>query len=281
MRSERQASTKTEKHLAEAPDPIDASESDEGLFVASLAKGMKVLECFDGGRASLSLTEIAARAAIGKSAAQRAVATLHALGYLRKDDQTRYYRIAPKLLGLTRFYSAGQNMVEICLPEIRRCHELTGETVNVTERDDTDIVCIARIPGRHVVTISIGVGFRLPAYATAPGLAMLAFEDPVIAEAILERSDRILFTKQTVTSVPELMTWLGQIRKEGYVIADQLRYEGEYSIAAPIFGAMGGVVGAVNVSAPTTRYSLHELRSRIVPVVVETAMRISTRLRGE
>ena len=248
--------------------------------MASLAKGLKILETFGGGRDRLSLTEIDARAGIGKSAAQRAVHTLHALGYLKRDDVAKKYRIAPKLLGLTSSYSAGANVLEAGLPELRQCHEQTGETVNLTERDGTDIVCIARIPGRHAVTINIGIGWRLPAYATGPGLTTLAYESEETARHLLETSDRRAYTKQTVTDIDELLAWLRQIRQDGYVIADQLLNEGEYSIAAPVLDAQGGIVAAFNLSLPVSRWSLHDLRNKMVPLVIQTAARISRQING-
>lgn len=272
-----------EPYTAKIPSVANESEvgaADDTLFVASLAKGLRILECFDGGRERLSFTEIDARAGIGKSAAQRAVHTLHTLGYLKKDDAAKRYRLAPKLLSLTAFYSAGANVLDVGLPELRRCHEETGETVNLTERDGTDIVCIARIPGRHAVTINIGIGWRLPAYATGPGLIMLAYEPEDVARRVLERSQLKSFTKQTVTDINELMGWMKQIRQDGYIIADQLLHDGEYSIAAPILDSHGVILAAFNLSLPVSRWSLHDLRNKMVPLVRETASRISRQISG-
>lgn len=256
----------------------DGRDSDDTLFVASLAKGLKVLECFEGGKARLSLTEIDARANIGKSAAQRAVHTLFKLGYLGRDESAKRYRLSPKLLSLISSYSFGQDLLEAGLPEMKRCHEETGETVNITERDGTEMVCIARIPGRHAVTIYIGVGWRVPAFATGPGLVALAHEPPDAARRLLEASDRVAYTKQTVTDVDALMRWLTEIRSDGYVIADQLLNEGEYSLAAPIFDSEQKYVASFNISLPVSRWSLHDLRGKMVPLVTETARRITANL---
>ncbi len=267
--------------IADLPADATESGSEDNLFVASLAKGLKVLESFNGGRERLSLTDIAARARIGKSATQRAVATLHSLGYLHKEEGSRIYRLSSKVLGLTRNYSAGSYVLEAGLPEIKLCHEETGETVNITERDGTEIVCIARIPGRHAVTINISVGWRLPAYATGPGLAMLAFEPEAVSHRVLENSEIQSYTKQTVTSIPELQRWLKQIRADGYVIADQLLNEGEYSVAAPILGPQDQVLAALNISLPVSRWSLHDLRNKIVPLAIESASRIGKQIADE
>ncbi|MBS7700387.1 MULTISPECIES: IclR family transcriptional regulator C-terminal domain-containing protein [unclassified Chelatococcus] len=258
----------------------DGDNREDGLFVASLAKGLKVLECFADSRDGLNLTEIAASTDIGKSAVQRAVATLHSLGYLRKDERGKIYRLSPKILGLSRNYLAGSDLVEAAMPVLRRCNSETDETVNLTELDGHEVVCVARIPGRQVVAININVGSRLPVYATAPGLMILASSDPQEAAHVLEACDIRSYTKQTVTHIPDLQRWLVEIRKDGYVIADQLMFEGEYSVAAPIFGPRKRVVAAINISAPTSRWSFHDLRSKIVPIVTEAARQITTAIAG-
>lgn len=252
----------------------------DGLFIASLAKGIRVLECFDRNKRSLSLSEIAVASGIGKSAAQRAVYTLHALGYLRRDDHGRSYRLAPKVMALSRAYVASSDLVEAALPFIRQCNDSTGETVNLTELDGTDVVYLARAPGRHIVTIEISVGSRLPAYCVGPGLAMLAFSDPDKAKDILDRSDIRAHTANTVTDRAALSRWLDRIRIDGYVIADQLMFEGEHSIAAPVIGPDGKAIAAVNISTPASRSTLHDLQTKLVPAVIETARQISMKMGG-
>jgi DNA-binding IclR family transcriptional regulator len=259
-------------------DPVEVLSTDDTLFVTSLGKGLKVLECFDGGSARLSLKEICIRADIGNSSAQRAVHTLFKLGYLTRDEGAKHYRLTPKLLALTNRYSAGLNILEVGFPELQKCHEKIEETVNLTERDGSEMVCIARIPGRHAVTIYMGIGWRVPVYASGPGLVVLANEPPSVARAILEKCDRTAYTKQTVTDIDELMDWLEQIRTDGFVIADQLLNDGEISIAAPILDVNGKAVAAFNISLPVSRWPIHKLHTKIVPVALESAQRISTDL---
>ena len=70
---------------------------DERLYIASLEKGLKILETMSGPSSMLSLGEIAEATGYGKSAVQRFVYTLVQLGYLRKDASGRRYRLTAKL----------------------------------------------------------------------------------------------------------------------------------------------------------------------------------------
>src|SRR5688572_23729816 len=70
--------------------PTELRDVDPRLFVGSVEKGMRVLRAFYNQSTPLSLTEVAERTGLGRSAAQRFIYTLKALGYLRQDPKTRH-----------------------------------------------------------------------------------------------------------------------------------------------------------------------------------------------
>lgn len=267
-----------DRAVVQGDDAVDDSR-DDGLFVASLAKGMKVLESFSSQRRGLSLTEITGTAKIGKSAAQRAVSTLHSIGYLTRDEYTKTYRLSPKVLTLCWDYLSGSNLSDAAMPFLRELGEKFGETVNLSERVADQLVVVGRMPGKQVLTINVGIGTRAPLISTAPGLVMLAFGDRREAAAFLQKAEIISWTSQTVTDRDRIAEWLEQIRQDGFAVASQLMHEGEISIAAPIFkGTSETVVGAINLSAPLSRWSDAAVQEKLVPSVVRTAFGISSAL---
>jgi DNA-binding IclR family transcriptional regulator len=249
---------------------------DDGLFVASLAKGLRILECFHGRRQPLNLTEITALARIGKSAAQRAVTTLHAIGYLQRDEQTKCYKLSPKVLALCWDYLSASNIVEVAMPLVRQLSEGFGETANLLERVGEQLVVVGRSPGKQALTINVGIGTTYPLISTAPGLVLLAFSDRLSASALIRSAEHKAWTRFTVTDPNELLIWLDRIRDEGYAVADQLMHEGEISIAAPIFvGSNNYAAAAINVSVPNSRWTREAVESQLVPAVLDIAKKIS------
>jgi DNA-binding IclR family transcriptional regulator len=249
---------------------------DHNLFVASLAKGLQVLECFKGAQKELSLTEIVKRTDIGIGAAQRAVFTLQATGYLLKDEHSRLYRLAPKVLALSRSYLSASNIADIAVPYMRELSDVWGETVNLSEATDDNIVVIARIPGRQVLTINVGIGTVYPMLSTAPGLILLAFQHFDEAETIINRAKLHAWTQHTPTNKVQLLDWVKEMRADGHAVGNQLMHEGELSIAAPVFGGNAGkTCAALNLSAPLSRWTIEDAREKLVPAVVETAKKIS------
>ena len=75
----------TSSFRADPPKPINFQAEDDRLFVRSAAKAMQVLSAFHHASGPLSLSEIASRAGIDRSAAQRLVHTLMTLGGTSKN----------------------------------------------------------------------------------------------------------------------------------------------------------------------------------------------------
>ena len=67
---------------------------------------------------------------------------------------------------------------------------------------------------------------------------------------------------------------LTQVRSKDYAIADEEMEDGLISIAVPIRGSTGEVIAAINLSTHTSRMSLEELVSRMLPKLRRAAERI-------
>jgi PcaR/PcaU/PobR family beta-ketoadipate pathway transcriptional regulator len=252
-----------------------ASARRSSLFVGSLEKGMQVLRAFDRERRVMGLSEIAEASGLDKSSVQRFTFTLHALGYLRKDESTRKYTLSPRVLELGFAYLQTDSLVEYATPRMYEANRQSGESVNITELLGTEVVYVARAPGRHVISVDIFLGMRIPAYACAPGRAILAFLDEAAAAAILDQSELRKFTPKTITSRSGLLRELAHIRSRGYAIAEEQCYEGEISIAAPIFNSTRQPIAALNISVPDSRWSAEQVEDQLAPIVIEASRGIS------
>ena len=106
---------------------------------------------------------------------------------------------------------------------------------------------------------------------TASGRAYLSALPRDEAREILRRSALRPFTPTTLTDIPRILEIVDSARELGYAWASQECYRGDLTIGAPILGASGRPVAAVNVSGPTSRWTLPELRTRLAPLLLETA----------
>lgn len=253
----------------------EAGARESSLFVGSLEKGLQILSVFDRERRAMGLSEIVAASGLDKSSVQRFTFTLHALGFLRKDEGSRRYALSPRVLELGFAYLQSDSLIEFATPLLYEANRATGESFNITELVDTEVVYVARVPGRHVISVDILLGMRLPAYACAPGRAILAFLDEAQAERVLAASELRRFTPKTVVAKAQLRRELATAREAGYAVAEEQCYLGEISIAAPIFGPGGEPVAALNASLPVSRWSADRVRAELAPIVVDKARLIS------
>jgi IclR family transcriptional regulator, pca regulon regulatory protein len=128
------------------------------------------------------------------------------------------------------------------------------------------------------MSVTLGVGSRLPAYCTALGRVLLAHlgEEQVAAE--LTKVEFVQHTKYTVTSRKKVEEVLAGVRSEGYALNDQELEIGLRAIAVPVRNVVGAVVAAMNVSTQASRVSRRELLERCLPVLQTAAEKLSSQL---
>jgi IclR family transcriptional regulator, pca regulon regulatory protein len=254
--------TSRKPSLAQARDP---------LFNRSVEKALAILEAFGGERRALSLAELAASVGVTTSSAQRCVHTLVRLGFLRRDPQAKRWVLTPRALAFAHAYLAGHALLEQATTHLIDLNQASGESVSLSEPDGTNMMFIARFPSLKRFYIHMPVGRRLPMYCTASGRAYLSALPAAQAQRVLRRSDLKALTPHTLTEAATILKRIHEAREVGYAWSDQECYRGDLSIAAPVLGVDGQPLAAVNISAPTSRWTLPELRSKLAPLLLQTA----------
>jgi IclR family pca regulon transcriptional regulator len=248
----------------------------DGDFVQSLARGLSVIRAFDADHPSLTLSEVAALAGLSRAAARRFLRTLVQLGYMRSDGSR--FALRPKVLELGYAYLSSLTLPEVATPHLEQLVEQVHESSSVCELDGDDIVYIARVPTKRIMTVTISVGTRFPAYATSMGRVLLAEQPDERLDQYLASASLRGLTGHTITSAPALRRELGKIRAQGWALVDQELEEGLRSIAAPIRDADGQVIAAVNVSTHAGRRSLDSIVEELLQPLLATARRIEVDL---
>jgi IclR family pca regulon transcriptional regulator len=131
--------------------------------------------------------------------------------------------------------------------------------------DGGDIVYVAREPTQRIMTVSISVGTRFPAYATSMGRVLLAGLDQPTLSEFLDRLDLRPLTAATVRTKSALRREINRARRQGWALIDQELEDGLRSIAAPIRTPSGGVVAAINLSTQANRRTPETMRVELLP----------------
>lgn len=246
-------------------------------FVQSLARGLSVIRAFDAEHPELTLSDVARRAGITRAAARRFLLTLESLGYVASD--ARAFRLTPRVLELGFSYLSSLSLPEIVQPHLEALSREVDESVSAAVLDGADIVYIARVPTRRIMSVRITIGTRFPAFATSMGRVLLAGLPTAAADAALAASDLAHLTDRTLTELPALNDELDGVRAQGWSLVDGELEPGLRSIAAPLHARDGRVIAALNVSTSATRDSVEHVLEAYLPPLLRTAAAIDAELR--
>jgi IclR family pca regulon transcriptional regulator len=234
---------------------------------------MAVIQVFSRDHPSLTLSEVARLTGFTRATCRRILLTLEKLGHVRSDG--RSFMLTPRVLTLGWAYLTSLNLSELAQPLMEDLVERTRESCSAATLDLPDIVYVARVPTRRIMTIALGVGARLPAHATSMGRVLLGALPEDEFEAYLAETPLERFTERTIVDLDEFRAAIEQVREQGWALVDQELEMGLRSVAAPINRAHSGTIAAINCSAAAQRVSIDEFSDRIVPALLETAKLIS------
>ncbi len=245
-------------------------------FIQSLERGLSVIRAFDAEHPKLSLSEVAASTGLSRAAARRFLRTLVNLGYMRVEGSQ--FALRPKILELGYAYLSSLSLPEVAMPHLEQLVEQVHESSSVSELDGDDVVYIARVPTRRIMTVAISVGTRFPAYATSMGRVLLADQPSQWLDEYLEAAKLRALTSHTIADPSSLRAELARIREQGWALVDQELEEGLRSVAAPIRDGEGHAIAAVNVSTHAGRRTVTEIIDDLLEPLLRTAKLIESDL---
>ena len=247
-----------------------------GEFVASLERGLRVLQTFSREHPQLTLSEVAALTTLTPATARRSLQTLEALGYVGRSG--RRFLLRAKVLSLGSGYLSAINTEVVLQPFLQEVVNQVGGSSSVTVLDDIDIVYIAHASQNRAIRLTAGTGSRYPVYPTSMGRVLMAFQPDNVIDAYLRRAVFRKLTEHTETNATTLRRILKEVRAKGFAaIQDELDY-GIVSCSLPIFGPNGRIVGAANCSDVTHRIDKAEMIAKRLPVLRQAVRRIETTL---
>jgi DNA-binding IclR family transcriptional regulator len=207
---------------------------------STVRKALSVLDAVSGAPAGLTLSHIAADTRLNKATAVRLCATLEQAGLLERDVHM-VYRLGRRTWRLGQMYRQQHGFEDIARPVIAALRDATGESASFYVRDGDERICLIRENSRHIIRHHVDEGARLSLDRGVVGRVLLAWGGAEGSE-------------------------FDAIRADGYLIANG-REPDTASVAAPVLNSEGGLVGAIVVSGPQTRFSEPRRRAALAQVL--------------
>ena len=246
-------------------------------FMTSLARGLDVIRGFSRERRHMSISQLSHKTGIPRAAVRRCLYTLRELGYVECADG-RNYALRPKLLGLGHAYLSSTPLVVSAQPYLDRVSDTASESCSLATLEGEDILYVARSLTSRIISVTLNVGSRLPAYCTSIGHILLAHLPPEELDRYLSGTALKPFTERTITDPDRLREVLEQVRSQDFAIADQLMEMGVRSIAVPVRNAAGTVVAGMNVIVQAGRVPLRDMRTLYLPHLQAAARDLGAQL---
>ena len=151
------------------------------------------------------------------------------------------------MLSFSHAYLSASPIAVLAQPILDRLGESLREACSLATLDGDEIVYIARSTSSRIMSPSLNVGRRLPAYCTSIGHVMLAHLPQDELDAYLARVRFHPYTEYTPSSTAKLLALLKAVHESGYAFASQMMEPRLCTLAVPVRDAGGHYVAGINV----------------------------------
>lgn len=257
---------------------LKRSETDERAtdFVESLDRGLRLLQCFGTNAGPMTLSDLARAAELPRATARRMLFTLQRGGFVSGDG--KLFSLTPHVLTLAASYLRSNQLVAVLQPVLDRVATAANEISSLAVLDANDVVFVARSSPARMFSGGLEIGYRLPAFCTSVGRAMLGQLDDADCLARLKATKREALTPQTVIDPKALLARIAADRAQGYSLVDREAEPHFRSISVPVRRYDDVIVAAINMGAHVDRVPTQELIDRFLPQLREGAESVRSQL---
>jgi IclR family transcriptional regulator, acetate operon repressor len=240
---------------------------------ASATRVADILLLFLHEPGGIGITDAARRLGLSKAVVHRILQSLEARAFVRLDGRTRRYVLGPAVSALGAQALRQADLRTAAMPVLRRLQQETGETTTVSALVGAHRVYLDQVVSLAEIKMTVEIGRAWPLHAGSSSRAILAFASPELRNHVLDGQLPGL-TPLTITDRSALEADLARVRTRGVAVSRGERQPGAGSIAAPVFGPEGTVVGAISVCGPADRFT-EQVTDRLVERIIAAATEVS------
>jgi DNA-binding IclR family transcriptional regulator len=236
--------------------------------VQSIERAAAILRLLARGSGRLGVGEIASSLELAKGTAHGILRTLQRVGFVEQDRATGKYQLGAALLHLGTSYLDVNELRSRAINWADALAARSGEAVRIGAPLDGSVLVVHHVfrPDDSLQTLDVGA--LLPLHATALGKVLLAYDVELTCELTP-------FTRRTIVARAVLARALVEVRDRGWAVDNEESVAGEASIAAPIRGYGGLVVGAIGVFGAVERICDGRPNPALVGYVRDAARAVS------
>jgi DNA-binding IclR family transcriptional regulator len=210
--------------------------------VPAVVSAVRVLNVLDAdGDGGVSQSELVRATGLSKSTMHNLLKTLEAENFVRRDAQSRRYRLGPALIPLGAAASRQTQLIQLTFDAIAPLAARHGLSFAVAQRTPDDHAqIIERFYPPQDVHVGVTIGSRFGIFDGALGKALLASVGPKRAERLVRRRKLPAHTDSTITDPAALLGQVAEVRERGWAVSEQELNQNN-AVAVPVRGLSGEV----------------------------------------
>lgn len=224
-----------------------------------------------------SVREIAARAGLSKSAAQRLLMDLVSVELASQDPGSRRYTLGPRALALGVAYQRRLDARTAAMPHMERLCADLAETVGLSVGLAETLLHVDQVESQQTLHARFDVGRPLPLWSGAPARVLLACRSEAEIERIVRDREAAELAPANPPSPEDLVRTVHAVRRAGHARAFEETLPGVNTLSVPVLGAAGDLAAVLSVTAPTARLSADRMDD-VLPQVIRSALLVSVAL---
>lgn len=256
-----------------------ATQPNRNQLIAAAAGTLKMLEILGRGEGPMTLAQVVAASARPKGTVHRMLSTLVHTGFATYERETGLYGLTLKAWRIGSGALRDFDLVERARPLLDALRQDSGETVHLSVLEPSgEIVYVAKTTSPQSIGVQTRLGQLSPAWCTATGRAILAFDEAAQERVLAGKLERR--TPRTQVDPKALRRVLAQVRSDGYAVTVAENHPDMGGVAAPVRDYTGSVIASVGVAMPVYRMSDTAVRA-MIPRVRHAAGAISAAMGHE
>jgi len=240
------------------------------------ARLFEALDAIAAEPAGLSVSELARELELSRATASRMLASLVEAGLVARTESQRHVLDFRLWVWGLQASSRARRLAELARPVALHVSRSADVLVATSVLYGKNVVFLEVCIPSHGTMLVLPAENPMPAYACAPGKAILAFASPEKRRIALQGPLQP-YTEATLTRPDQLETEFAEIRDRGYALNRQEYLPDTVGIAVPIFEASGDVVAAVSSSGPASEWTSERLED-LVPMLRSISDSVSAAL---
>ena len=261
---------------------MKGSSSKNEIGYSSIGKVRQIMDCFTFHKPTLTMYQIASKVEMPTSSLYRYLQAMVAAGILSHNKQTNLYSIGMDVIEFAGVSLMQYEIRYAALPEMTVLSARTDMNTNLSIMDECDIFHLAYSIRYYATPWVDAIGRRTPAYQTAMGLSMLAYQPFEEVERLIKTANAKNAEQYPLPDFVQLQETLEKVKEDqvAFMYHSQVPSIESACLACPIRRRNSEICAAVSINwyRENSNEDYTTAFEKAKPMLLQSAAKISYRL---